>query len=74
MKDSFVLLSKQHVKKLLVKTMYPTQKLHTNKKATQVIDFIDVFSCVSIEWEWLLWAKLLIYIGFQLTQKFHVTR
>ncbi len=27
------------------------QKLHTPIQATQVLDFIQVFSCVSIEWE-----------------------
>jgi hypothetical protein len=28
-----------------------TQKLHTLFQLTQVLDFIQVFSCVSIEWE-----------------------
>lgn len=28
-----------------------TQNLHTNFQSTQVVDFIEVFSCVGIEWE-----------------------
>ena len=28
-----------------------TQKLHTHFLATQVLVFIEFFSCVSIEWE-----------------------
>jgi hypothetical protein len=28
-----------------------TQKLHTRNKLSQVLDFIEYFSCVSIEWE-----------------------
>ena len=28
-----------------------TQKLHTRNQLTQVIDFVDYFSRVTIEWE-----------------------
>ena len=35
----------------MLNTPKVTQKLHTTFQPTQVLDFIQVFYCVSIEWE-----------------------
>jgi hypothetical protein len=35
----------------MLKTLKVTQKLHTTFQSTEVLDFIQVFSYVSIEWE-----------------------